>query len=300
MAPRLEVVAQDDNRCGEGPIWDAERRRLIWSDIESSLVYQFFPANGEKSVLSRGLMVAGIALDRSGALVFAGDTGLHLWRAPDDCRTLAREFEGEPFFFNDITADPQSRVYAGTAYWGPDGMEKPGKLVLFDCGGSIRVVEDGIKLANGLGFSPDNRTLYFTDSAARTIYAYDADPATGALANRRTFVRVPDDEGLPDGLTVDSEGFVWSAQWYGAQVVRYDPDGAVERRIPMPVTQVSSVGFGGDDLMDLYITTAGESWLSPLAPPGYEFDASNIGGSLYRVRLEVPGKTGHFADLGRG
>src|SRR5207253_6018006 len=126
---------------------------------------------------------------------------------------------------------------------------------------------------------------------------YGVQPDTGALSNRRVFVQVPADEGIPDGLTVDSEGYVWSAQWYGSQVVRYDPDGAVERRITMPVTQVSSVGFGGDDLTDLYITTAGESWPSPLAPTDYDFNAPNIGGSLYRARLEIHGKPEHHAHL---
>src|SRR5207247_7061215 len=137
-------------------------------------------------------------------------------------------------------------------------------------------VEEGVELANGLGFSPDNRTLYFTDSAARKIYAYDVQPETGRLSNRRIFASVTADEGLPDGLTVDAEGFVWSAQWYGSQVVRYDPDGKVERRIAMPITQVSSVAFGGENLTDLYITSAGGSWASQLAPPGYNFDAPNI------------------------
>src|SRR5215212_7739234 len=187
MNAQLEIVAQDNNRCGEGPIWDAARRRLIWTDNASSLVYQLVPATGEKSVLSRGLTVGGIALDRSGALVFAGDTGLQLWRGPDDCRTLATEYEGESFFFNDILGAPQGRLYAGTLYWGEDGMEKPGKLFLFERGGGVRVVEEGIELANGLGFSPDNRTLYFTDSAARKIYAYDVQLETGALSNRRVF-----------------------------------------------------------------------------------------------------------------
>jgi sugar lactone lactonase YvrE len=154
-------------------------------------------------------------------------------------------------------------------------------------------VAEGIELANGLGFSRDNRTLYFTDSAARTIYAYDVRPDSGELSNRRVFARVPGDEGLPDGLTVDDEDHVWSAQWYGAQVVRYDPDGKVERRIPMPVTQVSSVAFGGEDLTDLYITSAADPWPSRLAPPGYDFAAPNVGGSLYRLRGEIRGKLEH-------
>jgi sugar lactone lactonase YvrE len=87
----------------------------------------------------------------------------------------------------------------------------------------VTVLDDGFHLANGLGFSPDDRTLYFTDSAARRIYAYDYNPATGDARNRRTIVRVPDDEGLPDGLTVDADGFVWFAQWYASCVVSYDP-----------------------------------------------------------------------------
>jgi D-xylonolactonase len=110
-------------------------------------------------------------------------------------------------------------------------------------------------------------------------------------------VKVPPDEGLPDGLTVDAQGFVWCAQWYGAQVVRYDPEGKVERRIKMPVTQVSSVAFGGDDLTDLYITTAGENWPSAYAPPGYDVNTPDLGGSLYRLRIGIRGKPEHLADF---
>jgi D-xylonolactonase len=174
-------------------------------------------------------------------------------------------------------------------------MEKHGKLYLISPDGSAEVVADGIELSNGLGFSPDNRTLYYTDSSARRIYAYDADAASGKLSNRRVFVQVPTEEGIPDGLTVDADGYVWSAQWYGAQIVRYDEDGKVERRIGLPVTQVSSCQFGGPDLTDLYVTTAGNSWEGPYAPPGYDFKAGNIGGPLYRVRLDIQGKPEHEA-----
>lgn len=297
MAERLEVIAQDGNLCGEGPIWDADHGRLLWTDIESGLVYQFVPATGAKQILSRGLTVNGIGLNRTGELLFAGSSGLHLWRGQDDYRTLVAEHEGEALAFNDLIVDARGRVYAGTVYWGPDGMEKRGKLYLIGTDSTIRVVDEGIELANGLGFSPDDRTLYFADSTARAIYAYDVAPETGALSNRRVFVRVPDAEGIPDGLTVDAEGFVWSAQWYGSQVVRYDPTGAVERRIALPVTQVSSVAFGGEDWRDLYITTAGESWPSDFAPPGYDFQAPNIGGSLYRIRLDIQGRPEHRAGF---
>lgn len=297
QASKIELVADAKTHCGEGPIWDVDVGRLIWTDIDGGRVYALAPETGEWSALNEGLVVAGIALHESGDLVFAGSSEIHLWRAPDRCLTLKAEDAGEPVTFNDIIADPQGRLYAGTVYWGADGMEKTGKLYLIDTEGSLRVVDEGLELSNGLGFSPDDRTLYYADSAARRIYAYDVDAESGDLTNKRVFVQVPRDEGIPDGLTVDAEGFVWSAQWYGSQVVRYDPDGKVERRLAMPVTQVSSVAFGGPDLNDLYITTAGDSWPSPLAPPGYDFNAANTGGSLYRVRLDVKGRLEHRARL---
>ncbi len=297
MSQEIEIVADDQNRTGEGPIWEAARRRMLWTDIEGALVYEYFPETGVKNVISRELSVGGIALNRTGELVFAGATGLHLWRSQDDFRTVATEYEGEPLFFNDMIAGPHGGVYAGTTHWGDDGMEQYGRLYLFGVDGAIRIVEEGIELANGLGFSPDDRTLYFTDSTARRIYAYDHDLHTGALSNRRTFVQIPTDEGLPDGMTVDAEGFVWSAQWYGSQVVRYDPDGKVERRIAMPVQQVSSVAFGGPDRTDLYITSAGDSWRSDYAPPGYDFDAPNIGGAFFRIHGDIAGHPEHLAAL---
>jgi D-xylonolactonase len=293
----LEIVAQDNNRCGEAPIWDAALHRLIWTDISSDLVYELSPTNGKKQVLSRGLNVSGIALGRTGALVFAGAGGIHCWRRQDEYRTIVSQHQTESLLFNDIIADPLGRIYAGTLYWGSAGMEKPGKLYLIDCAGQIVIVDEGIQLANGLGLSTDNRTLYFADSAARCIYAYAVDPQSGALSRRRTFVSVPVDDGIPDGITVDGQDYVWCAMWYGGQVIRYDPDGRIERRIALPVKQVSSIAFGGEALTDLYITTAGEAWPSALAPPGLRFDTAEMGGSLYRLRLDIPGKPEHRANL---
>src|SRR5204863_2873660 len=123
--------------------------------------------------------------------------------------------EGEMLVFNDMIAAPDGGVYAGTLYWNESGMTKHGKLYHMSPAGNVKIVDDGIELANGLGFSPDGRTVYFADSAARTIWAYDVDRRDGSLRNKRIFVRVGDDEGIPDGLTVDAEGFVYSAQWYG-------------------------------------------------------------------------------------
>ena len=256
------------------------------------------PATGSARVVSRGLMVAGIALGIDGRLIVAGETGLHVWRGQDDHTVLLSEYDGETLCFNDIVADARGRIYAGTLYWGADGMEKHGKLYLVDVDGVARVVDEGIKHANGLAFSPDGGTLYFADTATRVIYAYDVEPIGGSLSRRRVVVEVPVDEGLPDGLTVDQDGFVWSAHWYGGQVVRYDPDGKVERRILFPATQTSSLAFGGPNMTDLYVTSAAAPWRSDFAPPGYDFESPNTGGSLYRVRIDVAGRPEYRARVG--
>lgn len=292
----IEPIVQDNNKCGEAPTWDAPNRRVLWTDNETDMTYQYGVDTGERKVLTRGVVVSGIALNRSGGLLLGGPTGLHLWK-DGQWRSVVATHKGAELKINDMIADPQGRIYAGTMYWGAGGMEKTGCLYLIAPDGSIRVVDEGIELANGLGFSPDNRTLYFTDSTARKIYAYDVNPSTGGLSGRRVVVQVPTDEGIPDGLTVDAQGYIWSAQWYGSQIVRYDPQGKVERRIAMPVRQVSSIIFGGDDLTDLYVTTAGQSWVGPYAPPGYDFNAPNIGGSLYRIRVDIQGRPEHLADF---
>ena len=323
---QIEVIASDSNRCGEGPIWDAEKQRLLWTDIESALVYEFTeperrspdrrggaaikpadleigaphagPYEENKQIISRGLTVSGIGLNRTGELIFCGAGGLHLWRGQDDFRTVVSLHENVKLSLNDMSVDPQGRVYAGMLHWGANGLEKLGTLYLINCDGSVRIVDEGIELSNGLGFSPDNRTLFFSDSSARQIYAYDVNPTTGDLSNKRSFVQVPNEEGIPDGLTVDAEGFVWSAQWFGSQVVRYDPSGKVERRVKFPVTQISSVAFGGKDLNELYVTSAADGWgNSPCFPTGFDAKAGNWGGDLYRVKTDIQGRVEYKASF---
>ncbi len=147
-----------------------------------------------------------------------------------------------------------------------------------DTDGKTSVLDDGIHLANGIGFSPDAKQVYLTDSAARIIYRYDYDVRTGDVRNRSVLVRVPLDEGVPDGLAVDAEGFLWSAQWYGGCVVRYDADGKVERKVPIPAKQTSSLAFGGPDLAEMFITSAAQHFPSPLMPPNYDPESGFMGG----------------------
>ncbi len=289
--PTLETLISQNDRCGECPIWDSSSQRLFWNDMNASLVFSYDGKNGKVETLNTGgLNAAGMAFNQSGELVFAGSSGLHLWRASGEHRTLLTQHGDEILNFNDILADPQGRLYAGTWYWGAQEYEKLGKLYLIEADGSISIQDEGIELSNGLGLSPDEKTLYYSDSTARKIFAYDVNSATGALSRRRVFVDVPLTEGMPDGLTVDAQGFIWSAQWYGSQIVRYDPDGKVERRIQIPAAQVTCMAFGGADWNELYITTASEDWPTRFAPPNYDSSKVNPGGDLYRLKLDIQGK----------
>ncbi len=156
--------------------------------------------------------------------------------------------------FNDGKCDPQGRFWAGTLAL--DATPGMGCLYCLSVDGNVRLVEDGFHICNGLGWSPDGKKFYLTDSGNRVIYQYDFDAATGDVHNKRTFVQLGEDDGVPDGLAIDEEGCLWSAIWDGWRVVRFDPDGVVDRVVEVPVPRPTSCAFGGTDLKTLFITSA--------------------------------------------
>jgi sugar lactone lactonase YvrE len=291
---RVEIVTESGDRCGEGPIWDFRARRLLWTDIPNNVVYEW--REEQKNVVHRGTNVSTIALARDGGLIFGGAGGLWKWTELGGCKSIVAEHEGEALAINDMIVDPRGRIYAGTVYWGANGREKYGKIYLIDASG-VKIVEEGVELANGMGFSGDARTLYFADSALRRIYSYRVDERSGKLSDRKIFAQLQREDGLPDGLTVDSEDHVWCAFWYGGKLMRFDPAGKVQHIAQMPAIQTSSVAFGGAEMDDLFITTAAESWPSDLAPAGYSADAQGQGGGLYKLKRRVRGKPEYLADF---
>jgi len=295
--PELTVIADYGDLCGEGPLWDASCKRLYWTDITGQKFYCFDWSPRKTWAVKEGWEIAGAALNRAGGFVIANSSGIWLWEDGGEPRLVADQADGSKCQMNDCLADPAGRLLAGSNFYDP-GKDYPlGKLIRVDTDGTAHIIDEGLHLANGLGFSVDARTLYFTDSAARLIYAYDYDPATGTARNRRAFVKVPATSGLPDGLTVDAEDFVWSAEWYGSRVVRYDRDGKVEREIRTPAKQTSSLAFGGPELTDIFITSAAKSEPMPIMPPGYDPNSGYFGGSLYHINVGIRGKPEFVADF---
>jgi sugar lactone lactonase YvrE len=293
----VQIIANTGDLCGECPLWAASSQSLYWTDIAGRKVFHLAWPSGRHSMVLEDFEISGLALHAGGGFIAVNSSGLWRWDGGRGMHCILDEVEGQKCALNDCIADPGGRLFSGSCFFDPHGDYPLGYLFRFDPDGSAHIVDEGIHLANGLGFSSDCSTLYFTDSAQRIIYAYDYRQTDGQICNRRPFLRIPGDQGIPDGLTVDAEGFVWSAQWFGGCIVRYDPDGTEVQRIAVPAAQTSSLAFAGPDLTDIFITSASMSDALSLAPPCYAPAGGNIGGQLFHLNLGIQGKLDYAVRL---
>ena len=280
----VEHLLKLGNEVGEGPLWSSENQTIYWVDIPKHLIYRYALENENLEVFDVGLPVGALALRESGGIVAATKRGFAFWDfLSEDLVFLVDPEEDKPETrFNDAAVDRCGRFWAGTMS-DSDPHGSHGSLYRLDPDGSVARMDTGFTVSNGIGWSPDDKIMYFTDTMRSVIYAYDFDIAAGTLENRRSFVTVPDGEGFPDGLTVDSEGFVWSAIALGYKINRYDPDGILEREIQVPTAFVSSCTFGGPGMDDLYITTG----LEPLNDD--EKVSQPFAGDLFKVSTGIKG-----------
>jgi sugar lactone lactonase YvrE len=266
---------------GEGPVWSAAEGAVYWVDIKRPRVLRYRLADGRRDEFPMPSEIGCIGLVEGGGLVAALRSGfafLDLERGrlepiadPEADRPSNR--------FNDGKVDAAGRFWAGSM---DDAERAPaGCLYRLDHDLTVTRADTGYVVTNGPAFSPDGRTLYHNDSAARRILAFDCDPTSGALARRRTFAELED--GYPDGLTVDAEGGLWCAVWDGWCVARFTPDGRRERSIELPVARVTSCTFGGAELDTLFVTTASIGLDAAAAA------AQPLAGGLFAVR---PGPRG--------
>jgi len=274
------VVADLACEVGENPLWHPEEKCLYWTDIPAARLHRYTPASGRVESFDTGLPVGGFTLQSDGALLlFMARGAVRVWRHGRFVGTVIAELPGElDSRFNDVIADPGGRVFGGTMSTPTRG----GKLYRLDRDGAITPLLDGIGTSNGMGFTPDRRRFFHTDTPRREIRAFDFEPATGAIRTPRVFIRTPEtpEEGRPDGMTVDADGHLWSARWDGGCLVRYSPSGDEELRVRFPARKVSSLTFGGEDLMDIYVTTAG----------GRNRPADGAhAGALFRLNLGIRG-----------
>ena len=277
--PEAHPVVRCRNILGEGAVWSVDRQALFWTDIHGRRLWSFDPATGRERCWEAPDRIGCFALRRDGTLLAGFAQGFAIYD-PDSGRVEPlHPFEPDrpTTRLNDGRCDRQGRFVAG-------GMDEADPcraisgLWRLDAGRTLERLVDGIAISNSVCFSPDGRTLYRTDTPDRVILAHDYDPGTGRLGDARVFHALPPGPGSPDGSTVDSEGFLWNAEHGGGRVVRYAPDGTVDRVVTMPTPNTTCPAFGGPDLGTLYVTTAAE---------GREGDP--LAGCLFAVEAGVRG-----------
>ena len=261
----VTCIADTRDKLGEGCFWDAAGGHLWWLDaIVPARIHRLHVASGAYRCWYFSEMVTAMAKRRDGTLIVGSARGMNFFNPETGALTPVTRLEPERPHNrgNDGACDARGRFWFGTMMnnVGRDGSYLPitastGTLFRIDADGTATGMETGIGVSNGPCWSPDNRTFYFTDSMAQTIWAYDFDLAAGTISNRRV-LNDSKDHGYPDGATVDAEGFIWSARWEGACVLRIDPKGRVDRVVPMPAKRVTNVCFGGANLDTLYVTTS--------------------------------------------
>ncbi|HZF77844.1 MAG TPA: SMP-30/gluconolactonase/LRE family protein [Acetobacteraceae bacterium] len=255
-SPGIRLAIGTRPFLGEAPVWLAEAGRLAWVDILAPAIHLGDPGSGEERVIPVPELVGAVVPRRAGGFVATIGNAIRLWDPQGGAGAVLAVPEPDKAMnrFNDGKCDRAGRFFAGTMAL--DAGPGQGTLWRLDPDLRLAAIETGVHVSNGLGWSPDDRTFYFIDTGARTVYAYDYDLATGAATNRRPFVVVPDAQGKPDGLAVDEQGFVWVALWDGWSVARYAPDGRLDRLVSLPVPRPTSLAFGGTDLRTLFITSA--------------------------------------------
>lgn len=272
-----ELIADYECVIGEGPLWHPGEKCVFWTDIPMGRMFRYNPATGAHEQFYDGEVVGGFTIQEDcSLLLFMAKGAIAIWR---DGR-LEYVYEEIPnereTRFNDVIADPAGRVFCGTM----STADRPARLFRLDVDTQLTELLDDVNISNGMGFTPDRKQMYYTDSSTREIYLFDYNQDTGGITNKRVFVQTPEGEGVPDGMTVDAEGYIWSARWDGSCLVRYSPDGQEDRRIEFPAKKVSSVIFGGEDYTDMYVTTAGGD---------NKVDEGYGAGSLFRINLGIRG-----------
>ncbi len=251
---KVELAIDSYDELGEGPVWDPIQERLYWVDILGPALQQWDPKTGRRARWAMPTDIGSYALRESGGFVVALRNGLAFFDPKSQTFSPITNPEAHlpDTRFNDGKCDRLGRFWAGTM---DESGQQQGGLYRLNEAQECRKMRSNIGISNGLGWSPDNRTFYYTDSTQHTIFAYDFDSELGTLSNAHIFAQTPP-EYVPDGLTVDAAGFVWSANWDGWKITRYAPDGTIDREIKMPIQRPTSCIFGGENLTDLYVTSA--------------------------------------------
>ena len=281
----IECVLQWPATVGESPVWHPDEKRLYWIDIQRKMIHRFNPASKTNESFLLPEIVTCIALRAQGGLILTLEKSFALFDpATGHLEKITSVEENLPANrFNDGKCDPQGRFWAGTMD-AKDWKRPSGNLYRMDADRRVALMQTQVICSNGSGWAPDGRTMYYTESFRYAIFAYDFEPETGSISNRRTFAEIDETSGgFPDGMTVDAEGCVWSNIVGLGRIARYDPKGKVERIVELPVPRATDCTFGGPNLETLYITSARETMTLK------QLEEAPLSGSLFAIHTGIRG-----------
>jgi L-arabinonolactonase len=257
MRSEVDVAVDAANALGEGVVWSPTHGEVQWTDIFGRRFWTYSPENGESRSRALPDRLACFA-PLGGSSMLAGFTGgLEVFDLASGARRpiAAIERDRPTTRLNDGKLDRRGRLVFGTMDEDPAGAKPIGQIWSYAAGSEPRVLASGIRIANSIAFSPDGRRMYFADTPQKRIRCYDYDLDTGELSGERTFAAV-EGPGFPDGSAVDADGCLWNAEWGGGRVVRYTPDGHVDRVVSLSCSRVTCCAFGGAKLERLFVTSA--------------------------------------------
>jgi sugar lactone lactonase YvrE len=277
-----ELAVKLNCNLGEGPFWDSKKQELYFVDISNKRVHIFAPSSNSVEAITFDQEIGAVLLDHNSELIVAARDGLYAATRDGDLKTLLApiDFGDSSIRCNDAKCDANGRIWVGTMAF--DFKQGAASLYSFDSENLKEILSD-LTIANGLGWSPDQKTMYFIDSLTSRVDSFDFDLASGAISNRQPFVTFSDPGVIPDGMTTDEDGGIWVALFGGSAVRRFDSSGKLTHTVSVPATQVTSCCFGGPDMSELFITTA-----------QYGMDADTLSrdplaGSLFRVKTSFKG-----------
>lgn len=283
----IETRIPMQHELGEGPLWHQDA--LYWVEIITGQAYRHDFKTGQQDTWQVTKPLGGIfpCTDGKRWLVLAGD-GFIFWEPEHGTIqeiAMPEAERGSRSRFNDGAIDARGRFWSGT--FDDDGQ---GTLYRLDPDLSLHAMDTGYHISNGIGWNLDNTVMYATDSPTHSIYAFDYDLATGSISNKRPFVTLDDDKHFPDGLKVDSAGYVWSAGYGSWHLWRFAPDGSLDRKIELPVERPTSLCFGGDDLKTIFVTSAWEHMDAEARA------AQPLAGNIFSLQVDVAGQPTRLFD----
>lgn len=283
---KVEIALKIKASLGECPRWDETNQLLYWVDINQGQLHRFNPETGTDEFLQFDEEIGCMSLRQGDGFLLAMRSGFYTLDGWNTERKFIADPEADMLKnrFNDGRADAKGRMFAGTVY--PPKDYGGASIYSLSPEGEVKKWVGDLLTANGIAFSPDSRTFYYADTPSHAVQACDYDLDTGTVSNCRVFHQFPHGHGRPDGAAVDSEGCYWTALYEGGRVVRLSPDGKIIQEITVPARCPTMVAFGGSDMQTLYITSVGSR-------PDSELEEFPDSGSVFQIRVDVPGLTEH-------